>query len=51
MEWGAWRVQAHNIGDHNYDALINDSEHSNKYRRFTDTEVDAVVCWNLLFSP
>jgi hypothetical protein len=39
-EWGTWKVQVHN-GDHNHDASINDSEHS-QYRRPADTEVSAI---------
>jgi hypothetical protein len=38
-QYGAWKVQVHN-GDHNHDASINDSEHS-EYRRPTDMEVSS----------
>jgi len=38
---GTWRVHVQN-GDHNHDASINDSEHS-QYRRPTDTEVSAIL--------
>ena len=39
-EWGTWKVQVRN-GDHNHDASINDSEHS-QYRRPADTEVSTI---------
>jgi hypothetical protein len=55
-ECGTWKVQVHN-GDHNHDASINDSEHS-EYRRPTDVEVSAILSlhgsgvapWNIVAS-